>query len=116
MDIKLNDILEMKKQGFMPNVSIAPRTSNNASLQRHDVITFATGAKENTISKLPGGGIKIQARDAGELEKLTCKLLDEMDARYPYVIPFRPVMGLNNEMIYSAKMQNKSLPLRKYFE
>ena len=106
----------LKKQKFLPDVTPAPVTSNQSSLQRADVIAFATGADENTISALPGGGIMLKARNADELEKLTCILLDEMDKLYPYVIPFGPVMGLNREMIYSAKMQGKHLPQRPYFE
>lgn len=106
----------LKKQNFLPKASAAPVTSNVSSLKRADVIAFATGSQHSRISRLPGGGIKLEAKDGKELEKLTCLLLDELDKRYPYVIPFRPVMGLNSEMIHSVKMSNKHIPLRNYFD
>ena len=95
---------------------VAPVTSNASSLKRPDVIAFATGAKENTISQLPGGGIKIQARTADELYDLVCKFLDEMDKRYPCYAGFQPVMGLRANMIHAVRMTGKLLPLRQYFE
>ena len=91
-------------------------TSNASSLERADAVAFVSGSKVSRISRLPGGGIKLEAPDGDALEKLTCLLLDELDKRYPYVIPFRPVMGLKSEMIYSAKMAGKHIPLRNYFD
>lgn len=106
----------LNKQGFLPKAVAAPVTSNASSLERADAVAFVSGSKVSRISRLPGGGIKLEAPDGDALEKLTCLLLDELDKRYPYVIPFRPVMGLKSEMIYSAKMAGKHIPLRNYFD
>lgn len=106
----------LNQKKFLPKAVAAPVTGNAASLQRPDVIAFATGSKVSRISLLPGGGIKLEAKNGDELEKLTCLLLDEMDKRYPYVIPFGPVMGLKTEMIYAAKMAKKHIPARNYFD
>ena len=104
------------KNEYLRPQSMAPVTSNASSLNRADVIAMVTGSDRCRISTLPGGGLKVEAPDAAALEKTICRLLDELDKRYDYVIPFAPVMGLSGEMLSAAKMRGKFIPCRKYFE
>ena len=107
----------LRKYKVLPkNDSGIPKTANNSSLQRNDVIILNSQAAAPRIAATEKGGIIIEGRNEAELEKMVNKFLDVLDYRYPLYLPFRSVMGLKGEMIQSAKMTGKYLPHRPYFD
>ena len=106
----------LQKNGVLPkgaNVSIvSDPTLRNAA----GVVTLDGRAKKAEIALTSAGGLRVVARNGEELERTVSRLLDRMDARYPYVFPFRPVVGMPKEVLDFFGVNGKSLPARKFFE
>ncbi len=86
------------------------------NLQAGEMLFRIVPDGRNMIYAGNNGSIVAEAKTPAELDRLTTALLDRLDERFPYVYPFRWVMGLHHEVLSKFGMLGKSLPVRNYFE
>ncbi len=106
----LQDKNVLKKGGKVQFVN-APELRGGAG-----VITLDSTAKAAKVSLTPAGGLLIAAPGEDALEKTVSSVLDIMDKRYPYFLPFAPCGGMPGEVLKYFKMTGKTLPLNKFFD
>jgi hypothetical protein len=62
------------------------------------------------------GGLQVQSENEKELDAVLKDLSYVMDERYPYIFPFKGVMGLYDNMLSHFGMLGKYFPVQKYFD
>ena len=106
----------LQKNRVLPRGANVPLVSDPELRDAAGVITLNGKAEHAEISLTSAGGLRIDAGNADELERVVSLLLDRMDQRFPYVFPFRAVAGMSKEVLMHFGMTGKALQARKFFE
>lgn len=113
---QLQDFFKYLKSKKVINRYQLDLVSDPAQRGNAGVIALDSRAKAAKITVSANGGINIAAANAAELEKTVEQFLDLMDLRFPYTFPFKPNKGIPKELLSHAKLLNKALPARKFFD
>lgn len=113
---RFNEYFKFLKDKKLARQSKVAFVSDPALRGAAGVITLDSRAAKENISLTPAGGMLVAANGEKALDNAVDKLFDRMDVRFPYIFPFKSVPGMRQDVLKFFKMENKHLPLRKFFD